>query len=156
MPPTGATEARLPLSTAWPAQTWHPAVFSINILDTTGGTGTNQYADLDNLTSDWFLAEIGISNLAGAETHYQARLVGNGGLGWINLDQFDGPTRSVGWHNFLMIFKGPPPGEDVGHEVDVYVDGLLAAKNLTLGDDTVLREPRIGARSLGRRQRRLL
>lgn len=122
-----------------------PAIFSINILDPSGGTGINQYADLDNLTTDFFLAEIGISNLAGAQTHYQARLLSNGGIGWFNLDQFDGPERTAGWHNFTMVFKGPPEGETVGHEVDIYVDGLLAGKNIPLTEDTVLREPRIGA-----------
>lgn len=122
-----------------------PAIFSVNILDPSGGTGINQYADLNNLNPDFFLAEIGISNLAGDQTHYQARLVGNGGGGWFQLDQFDGPTRSAGWHNFAMVFKGPPEGETVGHELDIYVDGLLAAKNIVLSDDTVLREPRIGA-----------
>jgi hypothetical protein len=122
-----------------------PAVFSINILDPTGGTGINQYADLDNQQGVLFLAEIGISTLASAQTHYQARLIGSGGPNWFNLDQFDGPERSAGWHNFTMVFKGPPVGAIVGHEIDIYVDGLLARKNMPLTVTTVLREPRIGA-----------
>ncbi len=124
-----------------------PAVFSINILDPTGGTGINQYADANDLTSDFFLAEIGMTNFGtgNPQTHYNCRLVGNGGADWFNLNQFDGPLRSAGWHNFVMIFKGPPEGETEGHEIDVYVDGLLAAKNVVLTSDTVLRNPRIGS-----------
>lgn len=122
-----------------------PVVFQINILDSLAGTGYNHYADLNNLDTDFFLAEIGISSLAGSQAYYQARLNSNGGPDWINLEGFDAPTRSVGWHNFTMVFKGPPAGETEGHEIDIYVDGLLTNKNVILTADTVLREPRMGA-----------
>lgn len=123
----------------------HPVVFQINIFDTTGGTGYNQYADLNTDPNTFFLAEIGISTLSGTQTHYQGRLIGAGGPNWVNLDQFDGPSRSAGWHNFTMVFKGPAPDATTGHEVDMYVDGLLARKNVKLTTDLLLRNPRIGS-----------
>jgi hypothetical protein len=118
-----------------------PAIFSINILDPTGGPGVQMFADVNDLQTDWFLTEIG---MYASSTHYQCRLHGNGGPDWFVLDEYDAPTRSVGWHNFTVVYKGPPAGEDEGHELDIYVDGKLCAKNVTLSDTTTLREPRIG------------
>lgn len=130
----------------------HPAVFNVTIFDDAASAGTDQWASVINFTTfggdDFFLAEIGIATTAftsGPETHYQARLVGNGPFNWFQLDEFQGPTRSVGWHNFTMVFKGPAPGNTTGHEVDIYVDGLLARKNMALVDDTTLRTPFIGS-----------
>ena len=127
----------------------HPLVWSVNIYDETAGTGIKQYADLNaDLDLDFFLAEIGLADdslTSGPETHYQLRIVGNGGPNWVQLDQFDGPVRSVGWHRFVVVFKGHRIGETQGHYIDVYVDGLLAAKNIHLQDDTVLQVPRIGS-----------
>lgn len=150
---TGAHRSKPPAQVGAAGTDTNPIVWSINIFDDTGGGGVNQWADLNNVLSDFFLAEMGIAvpGFTGSdETHYHARLVGNGAPagdnnGWFELDEFDGPPRSAGWHTFTMVFKGPAPGNAAGHEVDVYVDELLAAKNVVLTESTTLREPRIGS-----------
>ncbi len=127
----------------------HPLVWTVDILDETGGPGAKQYADLNaDVAVDFFLAEIGLASASvtsGPETHYQVRISGNGGPDWVQLDQFDAPERSAGWHRFAVVFKGRRSGESAGHYLDVYVDGLLAAKNIHLSYDTVLAVPRIGS-----------
>lgn len=132
-----------------------PVVWTLNIFDTTAGTGVNQYADLNNLSPDFYLTEIGIASSAFTgtgqpQTHYQARLVGNGAPGgtnngWFHLDKFNAPTRSIGWHTFTVVFKGPGPGATQGHRIDFYVDGELAEKNRVLTEDTNLISARIGS-----------
>jgi hypothetical protein len=130
-----------------------PAVFNVSIYDPTAAEGTDEWASAINWTTlgggaDFFLAEIGMATntfTSGPETHYQGRLIGNGGPSWFQLDQFDGPTRSIGWHAFTMVFKGPAPPLTAGHRVDFYVDGLLARKNMVLSEDTLLVTPLIGS-----------
>lgn len=129
----------------------HPLVWTVDIYDETADTDVDQWADLIvDPGSDFFLAEIGIASpfftgVGEPETHYQARIIGNGGPDWFHLDQFQGPTRSVGWHRFAMVFKGHRSGETQGHYVDLYVDGWLAAKNVHVFEDTTLEIPRIGS-----------
>lgn len=110
-----------------------PMVWNVDIFDTAGpgATGANQFAQIIELDDDFFLLHVGISNLASDVNFYQFRAIGNGGPNWIDLNAFDGPERSVGWHNFTVVHKGTA--------IDVYVDGLLAAKNVPvdIGESTL-------------------
>lgn len=132
--------------TAYTPTDLDPIVWNVTIYDP-GVTGINHYSDLNNNAGSAQLCEIGMTTLGpgATQTHYQARIVGNGGPNWVHLDQFDGPTRTPGWHVFTMVFKGPADGLTVGHEIDVYVDGLLARKGLRTTSNFQPKEPRIGA-----------
>jgi len=130
-----------------------PVVFNVSIYDPTGQPGPDEWASMINWSTlgggtDFFLAEIGLCTntfSGGPETHYQGRLIGNGPFNWFQLDQFDGPTRSIGWHVFTMVFKGPLAPATAGHRVDIYVDGLLARKNMVLTENTLMVSPMIGS-----------
>jgi len=123
-----------------------PIVFNVSIYDPTGSAGTDEWASMVAWSTlggapatEFFLAEIGMATAAftsGPETHYQGRLVGNGGPSWFQLNLLDGPTRSIGWHVFTMVVKGPKDGNATGNEIDIYVDGLLARKNMLLTGNT--------------------
>ena len=138
--PVGATrvEQNLP-GPVIPTET-EPMVFNVNIYDAEGvNSGAVQFAQVNaDGSADWFYMHVGI--LAWADTdniHYDFRAVGNGGPNWTDLDQYDGPQRSVGWHNYTVVHKG--------NRIDVYVDGQLALKNLTLSSPTTYAIARIGA-----------
>jgi hypothetical protein len=131
---------------AFTATDLEPIVWNVTIWDP-GVTGVNHYSDLNNNAGSAQLCEIGMTTLGpgATQTHYQARIVGNGGPNWVHLDQFDGPTRSTGWHVFTMVIKGPADGFANRHEIDVYVDGKLARKGLQTTSLFQPKEPRIGA-----------
>ncbi len=116
-----------------------PVVWNVNIYDTVGpGASGEIWAQIIELNVDFFLVHMGYSSLAGDTNFYQFRAVGNGGPNWIDLNEFEAPQRSIGWHNFTMVHKG--------QYIDVYVDGKLAAKNVAVtGGDTTLGTARIGS-----------
>jgi len=120
----------------------NPVVLNVNIYDAfgPGATGTGSFAQLNGQVADFFFMHVGLSGpslqpfLDG--NYYQFRAVGNGGPDWINLNQLDAPTRTVGWHTFTVVHKGSA--------IDVYVDGLLSAKNIALSATTTFDFARIG------------
>ena len=117
-----------------------PLVFNVNIYDAAGqNASTVQFAQLiADGSTDWFYMHVGILGWANTDNiHYDFRAVGNGGPNWVDLDQYDAPLRSVGWHNYTVVHKG--------NRIDIYVDGLLAYKNLTLSSPTTYAIARIGA-----------
>jgi len=115
-----------------------PVVLTANIFDPAGGGSGNQWVDANgDLVDDFFLLEVGMASCCASTTFYNLRLNGNGGPNWVNLDDFDGPTRSVGWRQFTIVHKGD--------FVDAYVDGLLAKKNIPLSSPTQLEVSRIGS-----------
>ncbi|RMF75928.1 MAG: hypothetical protein D6744_12895, partial [Planctomycetota bacterium] len=124
----------------------NPVVFNVAIYDTAGAgvSASNQFAQLNGQIADFFFMHVGMSGPT-LQPHldtnyYQFRAVGNGGPDWINLDQLDAPTRSVGWHVFTVVHKGS--------YIDVYVDGLLSAKNISIAFPTTFDRARIGPGSL--------
>jgi len=115
-----------------------PVVLTAAIYDPAGGGAGNQWVDADGFNTDFFLIEVGMSSCCAPSTaYYNLRINGHGGPNWIDLDQFDGPTRSIGWHQFTVVHKG--------NAVDAYVDGLLAAKNIPLTGTTTFDTSRIGS-----------
>jgi len=118
-----------------------PVIFNVDIYDPVGvGSTAVQFGQLtgDLVSGDWFLLEVGILGWDNTDNvHYDVRAIGNGGPNWVDLDQFDGPDRSVGWHNFTVVHKG--------NRLDVYVDGLLGYKNLPLSAETTYEWAIIGA-----------
>jgi hypothetical protein len=86
-----------------------------------GGTGSG----LDGLIAvgmpgSYFFA--GVDN-----NYYQARVLFGCGGNYVNLDQYEAPQRSLGWHLFTVIIKTTDVDEGIG-EVNFYVDGKLAGK----------------------------
>ncbi len=123
-----------------------PVVWNVNIYDSTGQVGFagNQFAQLNGQVSDFFFMHVGLSGPSLQPfldpAYYQFRAIGNGGPDWINLDEIDAPLRSVGWHTFTVVHKGD--------FIDVYVDGLLSAKNIPMSFETTLDRARIGPGAL--------
>ena len=118
-----------------------PLVWNVNIYDPSGpGVSGDNWAQIIETVADFFLLHIGMSSffLANADLdRYQVRIIGNGGPDWFNLTEHDAPVRSVGWHAFTMVHKG--------EHIDIYVDGLLSAKNVpVLGGESTLGLARIG------------
>jgi hypothetical protein len=115
-----------------------PVVLTAAIFDPAGGGSGNQWVDANGLVADSFLIEVGMASCCAPSTSfYNLRINGNGGPNWINLDEFDGPNRSVGWHQFTVVHKGD--------FIDAYVDGLLARKNVPLSAQTTFDVARIGS-----------
>ena len=118
-----------------------PVVVNFDIYDEVGvGNTAAQFIQLngDLDVGDWFLMEAGILGWENTDNvHYDLRAIGNGGPNWVDLDEFDAPDRSVGWHNITIVHKG--------NRIDAYVDGLLAMKNLPLTDETTYEFAAIGA-----------
>ena len=120
-----------------------PVIFNVNIYDPLGldpAGYVNQFAQIntDEAGVDWFYMHIGILGWADTDNvHYDFRAIGNGGPNWTDLDEWDGPNRTKGWHVFTMVHKG--------NRIDCYVDGKLSLKNLPLNAQTTYRHPRIGA-----------
>ena len=124
----------------------NPVVWNVAIYDTAGPgiSASNQFAQLNGQVADFFYMHVGMSG-PGLQPfldtdYYQFRANSNGGPDWINLNTLDAPMRSVGWHVFTVIHKGD--------YIDVYVDGLLSAKNASLTATTTLDRARIGPGSL--------
>jgi len=128
-----------PIANLTPTAT-NPVIWNVNIFDTygQGPAGANQYAQLNGQTADFWYQHIGMSSAQPYlnPNYYHYRAVGNGGPDWINLNQYDSPLRSYGWHTFTVVHKG--------RAVDVYVDRKLAAKNISLNADTTMDMCRIG------------
>ncbi len=142
----GGTSARVTAPTGvigeLTATETEPVVWNVNIYDPVGvdplGT-VNQFAQINaDGTTDWYYMHVGILGWADTDNvHYDFRAVGNGGPNWTDLDEYDGPDRSVGWHVFTVIHKG--------QRIDIYVDGKLSKKNIPLPDGAPTFEvPRIG------------
>ncbi|MFN0135792.1 MAG: dockerin type I domain-containing protein [Phycisphaerae bacterium] len=106
----------------------NPMVWNVNVYDAfgPGATGGNIFAQVNDQVTGFNFMHVGLSNLATPANAnvYQFRCVGNGGPNWINLTLFDAPQRTIGWHVFTVVHKGTAG-------IDVYVDGKLAAKNIT-------------------------
>jgi len=134
---TGAGRIHRALANFSPSAT-NPVVWNVNIYDRYGPGASNvQFAQLNGQTADFWYQHVGMLSWSPQDTnYYQYRAVGNGGPNWIDLTELDAPVRSVGWHNFTIVHKGM--------RIDVYVDGLLAKKNLTLTDPTTYDMARIG------------
>jgi len=118
-----------------------PVIVNFDIYDEIGvGNAAVQFVQLtgDLDAGDWFLLEPGILGWANTDNvHYDLRIHGNGGSDWLDLDEFDAPDRSVGWHNITVVHKGL--------RIDAYVDGLLALKNSPMTDPTTYEFAKIGA-----------
>jgi hypothetical protein len=160
-PPTGAQSAQVPgdldpnapspsymtrvlqLDTEFivPTET-EPVIWNVDLYDPVGPDPNglvSEWVELNYIGGpDWFFVHVGMLGWADTVdlTTYDFRAVGNGGPNWVDLDQFDAPQRSEGWHTFTMVHKG--------NRIDIYVDGLLARKNITLVDQTTYARADIG------------
>ena len=118
-----------------------PVVWNVDLYDPVGpdpnGTVVN-WVELNYIGGpDWFFVHVGMLGWADTDNNtYDLRAIGNGGPNWVNLDQFDAPQRSVGWHTFTMVHKG--------NRIDLYVDGLLSYKNLQLNAETTYARADVG------------
>ena len=118
-----------------------PVVWNVDIYDPVGpdpdGT-VNEWVELNHYGGpDSFLAHLGMCGWGDTNNNsYDFRASGNGGPGWVDLDEFDAPLRSEGWHTFTMVHKGS--------RIDVYVDGLLSKKNIQLTDPTTYARADVG------------
>ncbi len=123
-----------------------PVVWNFHFYDPVGvdtAYDFQGFAQLNgDLTTDWWLCEVGAydSGYTSGAT-YDIRLNGNGGPDWIDLDEYEAPQRSIGWHTFTIVHKG--------QLMDVYVDGLLSLKNLQLTADTTYEVARVGSAYTG-------
>jgi len=136
--PAVSSRVEQPVSPTVTPSATAPVVLNVHIYDAYGpGAIVNQFAQL-NGHADWFFFFIGLySSYSGSdEDYYQCRVNGNGGPDWINLDEYDAPVRSVGWHTFTAVLKG--------EYLDVYVDGLLSRKNIGPIAPPILDKARIG------------
>ncbi len=118
-----------------------PVVFNVNIYDPIGEDPNGlvvQWAELNHIGGpDWFLIHIGMLGWDNTDNiHYDFRAIGNGGPNWVDLDQYDAPLRTVGWHNFTVVHKG--------YYIDVYVDGKLSLKNVALTAETTYARADLG------------
>jgi len=131
---TGAGRIEKALSNTTPTAT-KPIVWNVNIFDAYGPGASNvQFAQLNG--GSWF-QHVGMLSWSPQDTnYYQYRANGNGGPNWVDLNQYDAPRRSIGWHNFTVVHKG--------RIIDVYVDGLLARKNISLTSTPTMNRARIG------------
>ncbi len=138
--PEGDSRVDVQIAALIPTET-EPMVLNFDVYDTVGvGNTAVQFVQLtgDLDSGDWFLLEPGILGWANTDNvHYDLRIHGNGGMDWVDLDEFDAPDRSVGWHNITVVHKG--------NRIDAYVDGLLALKNSPMTDPTTYEFARIGA-----------
>ncbi len=118
-----------------------PVVWNSLIYDSTGPTvWMRQFTQLNTSSTSWaWFGHVGMWNDSSLVTlpWYHFRANGLGGPNWIDLDQYEAPQRSIGWHSFTVVHKGD--------RIDVYVDELLALKNLQLNTAPTLGWPRIGA-----------
>ena len=138
---SGTTRVETSIAGLTPTET-EPVILNVNIYDPYGVDPSgfvNQWVQLNaDGTADYFYMHIGILGWSNTDNvHYDFRAVGNGGPNWTDMDEWDAPDRTKGWHVFTMVHKG--------QRIDCYVDGKLALKNLTLGYDTIYAIPRIGA-----------
>jgi hypothetical protein len=131
-----------PLNTFATPTEMNPVVLNVNIYDPVGedpaGSVVN-WVELNHLSGggDWFYMHVGMLGWSNTDNiHYDLRAVGNGGPNWIDMDQFDAPLRTKGWHTFTFVHKG--------RRIDCYVDGLLALKNMELTADTVYSQVDVG------------
>jgi hypothetical protein len=161
--PSGAQSVTTPAGNSWMfqniAQTiptpTEPVVFNVNIYDPIGAGDPNdpndptntllQWVELnaaDNPANEFFFMHVGMLGWADTDNiHYDFRAIGNGGPNWKDLDEFEAPLRTVGWHNFTVVHKG--------NFIDVYVDGLLSLKNLPLADPTTYSQCDVGGGNWG-------
>jgi hypothetical protein len=103
--------------------------FSVAIYDSQGPSAPDmrQWASLRDYSGGGLggIIAIGMPGTAfypsGDPNYYHARVYG-GGPGYIELNQFDAPQRSVGWHVFTAVIKPDT--------VDLYVDNKLARKGI--------------------------
>jgi hypothetical protein len=118
-----------------------PVVWNVDIFDPVGpdpnGTVV-EWAELNHIGGDdWFYVHVGMLGWDNTDNNtYDFRAVGNGGPDWVDLDEFDAPPRSVGWHTFTMVHKGG--------RIDVYVDGKLSKKNVQLTAETTYAQAEVG------------
>ncbi|UCG16396.1 MAG: hypothetical protein JSV19_13980 [Phycisphaerales bacterium] len=127
-----------------------PVVWTMTYYDFEGegGPDDRQFLQLDGSywygggSGSYFLLEMG--TWYDSRTHYCLRIFGSGGPGWVVLDQYDAPPRSIGWHSFSVIYKGD--------RIDAYVDGLLALKNVASPTGMVLEVAQLGANPYGNGQ----
>ncbi|MFQ5805740.1 MAG: dockerin type I domain-containing protein, partial [Phycisphaerae bacterium] len=118
-----------------------PVVLNVNMYDPVGIDPNGvvvQWVELNHFGGpDWFLMHVGILGWENTDNvHYDFRAIGNGGPNWVDLDEYEAPERSVGWHNFTVVHKG--------NFIDVYVDGLLSKKNIGLTAETTYARADIG------------
>jgi hypothetical protein len=118
-----------------------PVVWNVDIYDPVGPDPdgmVNEWVELNHYGGpDSFFAHLGMYKWGETDNNtYDFRASGNGGPGWTDLDEFDAPPRSMGWHTFTMVHKG--------NRIDVYVDGLLSKKNIQLTDPTTYARADIG------------
>ncbi len=118
-----------------------PVVYNVNIYDPIGEDPNGvvaQWAELNHIGGpDWFLMHVGMLGWDNTDNiHYDFRAIGNGGPNWVDLDEYDAPLRTVGWHNFTVVHKG--------NYIDVYVDGLLSKKNVALSAETTYARADLG------------
>jgi hypothetical protein len=148
--PTGQKSAYGPATNAYMTRVFpdvtatatEPVVVNANIYDPAGvdpGGTTVNWVELNALgsDSDYFFMHIGILGWSDTDNvHYDLRVLGNGGPNWVDLDEYEAPDRSVGWHTFTFVHKG--------RFVDAYVDGLLSKKNIPFSADTTYSRADIG------------
>jgi len=134
---TGSGRVQHALANLIPTAT-NPVVWNVNIYDDYGQGGAHvQFAQLNGQVADFYYQHVGMLSWSPQNTnYYQYRANSNGGPNWVDLTDFDAPLRSVGWHNFTVVHKGLL--------IDVYVDGLLSKKNITLTAETTYDMARIG------------
>ena len=144
--PPGASYMKRVLPLAIPTEE-NPIVFNVNMYDPYGPNppvAFKQWAELNANGGgpDLFYMHIGAwVDLGLVQDRYHLRALYNGGPGWVNLDEYDAPLRSIGWHTFTYIHKG--------NRIDVYVDGLLSLKNLQLTAETTFSQTEIGGGNWG-------
>ncbi|MBU0640539.1 MAG: hypothetical protein KKB50_16880 [Planctomycetes bacterium] len=149
--PSGLQSAKTPAGMSWmyraipqttPTET-DPVVLNVNIYDPIGvdpaGTVV-QWVELSHFggPGTWFLLHVGMLGWANTDNvHYDLRVNGSSGPDWVDLDEYDAPDRSIGWHNFTVVHKGT--------RIDVYVDGLLAKKNVTITAASIYARADVGS-----------
>ncbi len=133
----GTTRVERDMAVTTPTEV-NPVIWNVHIFDGYGPGASNvQFAQLNGQVADFFYQHVGMLSWSPQDTnYYQYRANSNGGPNWIDLTEHDAPLRSVGWHTFTIVHKG--------QRVDVYVDELLAAKNIQLTADTFYDKMRIG------------
>ena len=116
-----------------------PVVWNVDIYDPVGPDPEgliNEWVELNHYGGpDWFFAHLGMYKWINRD-FYSFRANSNGGPDWVDLDEFDAPGRTAGWHTFTMVHKG--------NRIDVYVDGMLSRKNIQLTDPTTYARADIG------------
>ncbi len=110
-----------------------PIVYSVAIYDTQGAGADDlrQWSEMRDYHSGGLggLIAVGMpgsSFFTGIDNdYYQARVL-YGGPNYINLDQYEAPTRTIGWHVFTAVVKPT--------SIDFYIDKKLAYKGAPRND----------------------